>query len=183
VLEFFLILLRALSFIPYVDYFRTILWANLGYMVILIPVIVLAIYQEVMIIRNNFEFYTAVKNNQTVKILLICFLVSYFFTEAIFFLVGIVEIIGDQFPKAINNPATYEKWTVIGYIGAYMMAPVIGYCLLKWFKSSLKVKSELNHNRFKIDILPAIPYMSIGFMITLIGVTIYNYELGFLRLK
>lgn len=181
-LEFFLILLRVFSFIPGVNNFRTILSINFGYLVILFPVIVLVIYYEVMILRNNDEFYKISKNNWNIKILVVCLLVLQVVGEYIFFQIGIIEIIGDQFPEIISDPNTYEKWTSFGYIAGYMMIPVINYRSLVRFKNSLGVKSELDHNRFKIDILPAALYMCIGFIISLVGVTVYNYSMGFLKL-
>lgn len=150
-------------------------------MVILFPVIVLVIYYEVMILRNNDEFYKISKNNWKIKILVACLLIMQVGGESFFLQIGVIEIIGDQFPEIISDPDTYEKWTSFGYIAGYMIIPIINYRSLLQFKNSLGVKSELYHNRFKINILPAAPYVCIVFIISLVGVTVYDYLLGFLK--
>lgn len=134
-----------------------------------------------MILRNNDEFYKISKNNWNIKILVACLLVMQVVGEYVFFQIGIIEIIGDKFPDIISDPSTYEKWTSFGYIAGYMIIPIINYRSLMQFKNSLGVKSELDHNRFKINILPVVPYVCILFIISLVGVTVYDYLIGFLK--
>ncbi|MFZ1077911.1 MAG: hypothetical protein WAN47_10835 [Nitrosotalea sp.] len=47
---------------PLINSFRTLLWANDGWLVIIMPIAITEIYYQVMMIRNNPEFFEKVRH-------------------------------------------------------------------------------------------------------------------------
>lgn len=159
------------------------LWENLGYLVILFPIAILTVFYDVMIMKNNVEFHTAIRNNRKRRLILLGIMVILLVeVESVYFMIDIIKIIGEQFPQSIFNKTVYDQQMFIVGTSIYGIIPIIHYYSSWTIKRWYGVKSAIDHNRFKIDILPAIPYMCIAFIGSLIGIVVYNYEIGLLKI-
>lgn len=155
------------------DSFRTVLWANDGYIVIIIPMAITEIYYQVMMIRNNPEFYEKVRHDNR-KYSLAPFIWTRVFTDVILALVGISLIIGDQFPGSIIDINKYTFWDYFSYVAIFGLIPLLGYISSYLLKKSFGVKSEIDHNRFRIDLTRISFWICMTFIFTLIGVIFFN---------
>ena len=157
---------------PIVDGFRLLLVSNQGYNVVLIPLTATAFCYDTLMLVNNQEFYLKIKNNKFQRYLIIGILGGLIATDFVLFRVGIIEILVDKFPEGVNNQKIFEFWTGIAYLIIYSAVPMFHYLFLLYLRYHYKIKSEFEHNRFKLDLTRAVFLICMVFDVTLIMTTI-----------
>lgn len=175
ILEIILLITEIFKDVPFVDNFRTILVLNQGYLVVLIPLTFTEFCYDVMVIVNNKEFYSKIKNDKSKFYTVLATLAIPIITDFILFRVELIQIIVDKFPIIVINKQNYQLGIIDWTIVVYLVIPLLHYGSLWAFKRSLNVKSEFNHNRFKIDLTRWAFWICMSFSLALILVTVLNY--------
>lgn len=137
------------------------------------PITITEVYYQAMMIRNNPEFFEKIRHNNR-KYALAPIITIRVYTDVILAVVGILLIIGDQFPGSIIDISKYNFWDYFADAAIFGIIPFIGYMSFYLTKRSFKVVSEVNHNRFRIDITKIAFYICMTFIFTLIGVVLLN---------
>ncbi len=172
ILGIILLITEIFQNVPFVDSFRTLLVLNQGYYVVLIPLTFTEIYYDVMVIVKNKEFFSKIKNNKLQFYTVLIILAMSIFTEFFLFRIDIIKIIADKFPIIVTNEQNYQSGIMEAAVLVYFAIPILHYVSLWFFKRSLSVKTEFEHNRFKINLTPVVFWICMSFIFALTYVTV-----------
>ncbi len=173
--EIILFIMSIFKDAPFVDNFRTILVLNQGYLVVLIPLAFTEFCYDIMVIINNKEFFSKLQNDKPKFYTILATLAIPIITDFILFRIDLIQTIVDKFPGIVINEQNYQLGIIDWAIVVYLVIPLLHYGFLLAFKRSLNVKSEFNHNRFKIDLTRWAFWICMSFSLALILVVILNY--------
>lgn len=138
------------------------------------PLAVTEIFYQVMMIRNNPEFFEKVRYTNK-KYALVPGITSRVLLDVLLAMIGIYLIIGEQFPGQIIDVNKYNLWVGFEHVSIFAFVPLFGYISFYFTKKGFKVTSEIDHNRFKIDLTRGSFFICMAFIFGLITVVLLNH--------